>query len=370
MEAAEGRKGELDAKVGELDRQIAGVQDDVAAAEQRLAALVGRQQATEARLEQARRELQEAKDALGRSAVAAYTGQTEAARWADLLLHSRTMGELATKRTYIRAAAGSQAELITTAERLRDEVQDLRNELDGARAQAQGQRDVVAGEQAKLQSGRAEQDAVRQEVGAQVADLDETRATRSSPAKRSSKPRPGPSSGTRPPSPRPCGPGSRAGAHRAGAHGGSNGSSGGGTSSGGSQPSSGPRRPGGLVSPIPGAPIVSGFGNRVHPVYGTVRMHTGVDLGASTGTAIRAAGSGVVVTAASMGGYGMATVIDHGGSLATLYGHQSSIGVSEGQEVTQGQVIGRVGCTGTCTGPHLHFEVRVNGSPVNPMGYL
>jgi murein DD-endopeptidase MepM/ murein hydrolase activator NlpD len=108
----------------------------------------------------------------------------------------------------------------------------------------------------------------------------------------------------------------------------------------------------------------------VHPVYGTVRMHTGIDYGASSGTSIRAAGDGVVVTASSMGGYGMATVIDHGGGLATLYGHQSSIGVSAGQRVSQGQTIGRVGCTGTCTGPHLHFEVRVNGSPVNPLSYL
>jgi murein DD-endopeptidase MepM/ murein hydrolase activator NlpD len=128
--------------------------------------------------------------------------------------------------------------------------------------------------------------------------------------------------------------------------------------------------PGRLVHPVPGAPITSPFGSRVHPIYGTVRMHTGIDFGADSGTAIRAAADGVVVSASWYGGYGNATIIDHGGGLATLYGHQSSMGVSAGQKVTAGQTIGRVGCTGDCTGPHLHFETRVNGDPVNPANYL
>jgi murein DD-endopeptidase MepM/ murein hydrolase activator NlpD len=125
-----------------------------------------------------------------------------------------------------------------------------------------------------------------------------------------------------------------------------------------------------LAVPIPGAPITSGFGPRVHPIYGDVRVHTGVDFGASYGTAIHAAADGVVVSAGPLGGYGNATVIDHGNGLATLYGHQSSIIVSPGQHVSRGQVIGYVGCTGLCTGPHLHFEVRVRGTPVDPMQYL
>jgi murein DD-endopeptidase MepM/ murein hydrolase activator NlpD len=77
-----------------------------------------------------------------------------------------------------------------------------------------------------------------------------------------------------------------------------------------------------------------------------------------------------VASAGSLGGYGNATIIEHGGGLATLYGHQSAFLVSEGDRVTAGEVIGRVGCTGSCTGPHVHFEVRVNGDPVDPMGYL
>ena len=78
----------------------------------------------------------------------------------------------------------------------------------------------------------------------------------------------------------------------------------------------------------------------------------------------------MIVSAGPYGGYGNATIIDHGGGLATLYGHQSAILVSAGEHVTRGEVIGRVGCTGDCTGPHLHFEVRVNGTPVNPVPYL
>jgi murein DD-endopeptidase MepM/ murein hydrolase activator NlpD len=98
-------------------------------------------------------------------------------------------------------------------------------------------------------------------------------------------------------------------------------------------------------------------------------MHTGIDIAAPTGTPIKAAKSGTVISAGDAGGYGLATIIDHGGGFSTLYGHQSRIAVSGGS-VSQGQVIGYVGCTGHCTGSHLHFETRVNGSPQNPMNYL
>ena len=125
-----------------------------------------------------------------------------------------------------------------------------------------------------------------------------------------------------------------------------------------------------FIRPIAGAPINSGFGYRTDPVTGTQALHSGVDFGASCGTPIRAAGSGKILSAAPNSGYGNATVINHGGGLATLYGHQSAFAVSAGQVVTQGQVIGYVGSTGKSTGCHLHFEVRVNGNPVNPLGYL
>jgi murein DD-endopeptidase MepM/ murein hydrolase activator NlpD len=99
-------------------------------------------------------------------------------------------------------------------------------------------------------------------------------------------------------------------------------------------------------------------------------MHTGIDIGAPSGSAIRAAKGGTVISAGYNGGYGLAVVIDHGGGLTTLYGHCSSISVGDGASVSQGQTIGAVGCTGSCTGPHLHFETRVGGTPQNPMNYL
>ena len=119
----------------------------------------------------------------------------------------------------------------------------------------------------------------------------------------------------------------------------------------------------GLIWPVQG-PITSPFGWR----WG--RMHEGIDIGVGYGTPIHAAAAGTVIYCGWESGYGNLVVIDHGGNLATAYGHQSSIAVSCGQQVDQGQVIGYVGCTGHCFGPHLHFEVRVNGNPVDPLGYL
>ena len=119
----------------------------------------------------------------------------------------------------------------------------------------------------------------------------------------------------------------------------------------------------GFVWPVNGV-LTSGFGWR----WG--RMHEGIDIAAPSGSPVVAAASGTVIYAGWMGGYGNLVIIDHGGGLATAYGHQSSVAVGVGQVVMQGQTIGYSDCTGHCFGPHLHFEVRVNGSPVDPLGYL
>jgi len=134
----------------------------------------------------------------------------------------------------------------------------------------------------------------------------------------------------------------------------------------------------GVLQGAPG-PIRRGSGNMIWPVNGTFtspfgqrwgRLHAGIDIAAPSGTPIRAADSGTVVLAGSQGGYGNYTCVAHSGSLSTCYAHQSAFATSTGANVSQGQVIGYVGNTGNSTGAHLHFEVRINGSPVDPMGYL
>ncbi len=124
-----------------------------------------------------------------------------------------------------------------------------------------------------------------------------------------------------------------------------------------------------LLWPAAG-PMTSPYGYRTHPIFGDTRLHTGIDIGAGYGAPVIAADAGTVIFAGVMSGYGNAIVIDHGGGLATTYNHLASFTVSSGQVVSRGSQIASVGCTGYCTGPHLHFEVRVDGSPVDPMPYL
>jgi peptidoglycan DL-endopeptidase CwlO len=132
----------------------------------------------------------------------------------------------------------------------------------------------------------------------------------------------------------------------------------------------------------PAGPIKRGSGNFIWPVNGPIvspfgmrwgRLHAGVDIAVPSGTPIRASAAGTVAFTqpeSSSGGYGNYTCIQHGGGISTCYAHQASFGVSSGQQVSQGQVIGISDCTGHCLGPHVHFEVRVNGAPVDPLGYL
>ena len=124
-----------------------------------------------------------------------------------------------------------------------------------------------------------------------------------------------------------------------------------------------------LAAPV-NAPITSDFGWRIHPIYGTSRLHAGTDFGVDEGTPVHAADGGVVVEAGWISGYGYTVIIDHGNGMSTLYAHNSDVAVSPGQTVSKGQVVSYSGNTGGSTGPHLHFEVRINGEPTDPMGYL
>jgi murein DD-endopeptidase MepM/ murein hydrolase activator NlpD len=133
--------------------------------------------------------------------------------------------------------------------------------------------------------------------------------------------------------------------------------------------SSGPRDNGSGLSWPTSGPLTSSFGYRMHPIYHYRRLHAGIDIGAPWGQSVHAAAGGVVTFAGGMGGYGNMVLVSHGG-LTTGYAHLSAITVRRGAHVSRGSVVGRIGSTGSSTGPHLHFETRVNGSPVNPMRYF
>jgi murein DD-endopeptidase MepM/ murein hydrolase activator NlpD len=348
VDASLSRKKSLDDKVADLDRQLASTQSDLATAQSQLDALQSRQRGTEKQLAVVRAQMAAAQQQLQEQAVSAYIGRSDAGRWDDLLRAS-SLDQLATKQSYLSVVGATQTELIASKERLRDETNDLLGDLKVARDKAQAERDVVDGQRANLQSERDSQAAVRYQVSVEIADYqsllqevlsrkDEFQAQAQDLAAQSEAVA------------------EELGRRQAQAQSDASSSSSSGT--------------GGLADPLPHIEINSGFGYRVHPIYGTVLLHTGDDLAADSGDPIHAAADGVVVSAGWLGGYGNATVIDHGGGLATLYGHQSVILVSPGQHVVKGQVIGKVGCTGSCTGPHLHFEVRINGNPVDPTPYL
>ncbi len=138
------------------------------------------------------------------------------------------------------------------------------------------------------------------------------------------------------------------------------------------------------IAPLPGDPSVqgyqwpvnqpyrvsSGFGPRIHPIFGTRRQHTGLDIGGGSGDPIYAAKGGTILSAGWRGGYGNAVVVDHGGGFSTLYAHQSKTNVTAGQVVSRGDVVGFIGSTGWSTAPHLHYELRLNGQPIDPLPYL
>jgi len=343
IDASAARRRSLDGRVATIDRQIAAVQTDLDAAQQRLDAQQAQVAKIENRLAEARHQLGVARDDLRRRALAAYMGRSDIGRYAELVLHVRDMRQLAASSSYLSAVLQAQADSLHRAQKLGKEVERLRDDAEAARLASQTGRDAVAGRKAALEQSRQEADGLRGQVRAELADqgraLDEIQARRgefeaqlaalqvtSDHLAELLRARQGGETAT-------------------------------------------PARRGLFARPVDG-PITSGFGPRVHPIFGDVRMHTGVDFGVAAGTPIRAAGDGVVVLAGPYGGYGNATVIDHGNALATLYGHQSALLVAPGDRVTRGQVIGRSGCTGYCTGPHLHFEVRVYGTPVDPLPYL
>lgn len=346
LEAAIAHRQALEAQVAALDRQIGEATRLVQAAEAEIARINAQIETVQREIDRIKLEIEQSKAKFNDSAVSLYKGSGNGSGSAltllstdggahDLVAGSKYLGQntrqfereiqrqgglkvqLDDAQSDLRKeqAKAEEAERAAAAER--DRVTNLRAQADAEREQAAAaeaeEQQLIEAIRARKAEFEAEYAAVQAQIEAQIA----ASVSRGNPTPQAS--------------------------------------SGGGN--------------GRFILPV-SAPVTSGFGTRTHPISGTSRMHTGVDLGASSGTPIKAADAGTVVMAGSNGGYGNWTLVDHGGGLATGYGHQSSIGVSVGQGVGRGQVIGRVGSTGASTGPHLHWEVRINGNPVDPMAWL
>lgn len=314
----------LDAKQSELDRAVAE--------------LDGAKQ----RLDEVRAHLKKALVALRQRLVAMYEAGTP-----DLLsviVESSSVSDLATRAEYLDRLRGMDEAVVGRVRDLRDEVREIVSRLRDAKDTIEAARNAIAAEeqalagarsalqshQQQLLGARADREAALAEIRKHEQELDGSVAAIQGKIAAQLM-----AAGS---TPLPAGP-----------------------IKGGS---------GSMIWPVDG-PVVSGFGGR--NIGAGYEYHPGIDIAVPEGTPIRAALAGTVIFTepeASSGGYGNYTCIDHGGGLSTCYAHQSSFVVSAGESVSQGQVIGYSGCTGYCLGPHVHFEVRINGSVTDPMGYL
>ena len=343
IDDANARKASATAKLADITKQLPTAQAALDDATKKLSSVDSELAIAESELATANARLRGGTDALKRRAIEAYMGQPDSSALA-VGVHVSTFREYVALREYIKAVAHTHVKVVDHYDDLQRAAASLEDTVARRRAEAKAQRDEVARQTNALATAKSTQESLKAQADSAAADaanlLKQVRSKKSLFQSQYNALKAQSDAIARQLKSR--------------------------------QSNQGPAPSGhGVLSvPIPGAPITDYFGPRVHPIFGDVRMHTGIDFGASEGTPIHAAADGVVVSAGVLGGYGNATIIDHGNSLATLYAHQSRMIVSAGQSVKRGQVIGYVGHTGYATGPHLHFEVRVDGTPVDPMKYL
>lgn len=337
--AADVRHG-LDEDVAKIDGRVAQTEAGVAEAQAAHETALAELNQVRVQLDAAKKRLAAGRKILTQRAVAAYVGNP-AATAANAMLEVQSLRDVEKTRVFFRVLVDAQQRQVAKLDGLREEARRAQEVVTAQVDEAKNKFDDVKAGLSELELVRAEADQVRDRATAQEqaeralftearSRTDELEARLASLQAESD------------------------------AIGGMLRVRGGGAGA----------RPGSLEPPIPFAAVTSRFGPRTHPILGTVRNHNGIDLRAGTGTPVRAAADGEVVVAGVRGGYGNAVLIEHGGNLATFHAHMSSILVSAGQMVKAGQIVGLVGSTGMSTGPHLHFEVRIGGTPVDPLPYL
>ncbi|HMC50619.1 MAG TPA: peptidoglycan DD-metalloendopeptidase family protein [Solirubrobacterales bacterium] len=340
---------DLGDRIDRLTTEVAGLRKQEAALEVRLNAkqaeldrAMAQLDVAKTRLVKMRSHLKRALSALRDRLVAMYeTGTPDVL---SVIVGANGYDDLIDRTEYLNRIRGNDEAIVGRVRELRDQVRRTVDRLRGAKDQIEAARDSIAAEEQALASARGavqqRQSSLLAARGDRVAALKEIRSHEEeldgSVAKIQAK----------------------IATQLAGY---------------GSVPlPAGPIRGGssGLIWPVDG-PVVSGFGPRT--INGSYEYHPGIDIAVPSGTPIRAAAAGTVIFTepeSSSGGYGNYTCIDHGGGLSTCYAHQETFAVSAGQQVSQGQIIGYSDCTGYCFGPHLHFEVRIDGEVTDPMAYL
>ena len=334
-EKVDRRVDRLDAELQDLALQIGEVRDDLADAQYRISLL-------EKELQEILADLQARTEVYTGRAVAIY--KAGPGMYVDGLLDSEDFSDLFDRLAYYQASVDADAELIAEIQVMRDQTTTRREQVEAERARIAKAKLRLEQDKARLAEARneqalvlAEREAVLSEKKAILAEVESRKSSAKAIYEQLQK--------------------DAAEIQNLLASSGS--------SSGGIFPTGG----GQLAWPASG-PITSPYGWRIHPVFGDRRMHEGIDIGAPYGAPVVSASDGTVVYAGTMSGYGNVVVVDHGGGLSTAYNHMSAILVGSGQSVSRGSQVGAIGCSGYCTGPHLHFEVRVNGSAVDPMPYL
>jgi murein DD-endopeptidase MepM/ murein hydrolase activator NlpD len=339
VEEVRARRTELEAVARQLEAQIAAATERYDAAQREVDRIGAEIAKVQAEIDRLQVQIDAEQAEFEQSAVTLYRNGGAAAESLSVLTFSDNPGEGLAAQRYMRQIADDAQEAIDQYDALQDDVDVARRELQAQQDLAKEARAVAEAERAEVQRLRDEHEPARaaaeEEEGREEEVLDGVQARKSEFESQLAQLQ------------------AEQAALAASV------SRGSGSRGSGNGP---------LSWPCDGG-VVSGFGYRVHPISGTSRMHSGVDINCANGAPISAAGSGVVTSAGWNGGYGNAVVVDHGDGLATMYAHQSQIAASPGQTVSAGEVVGYVGSTGYSTGPHLHWEVWVNGTPVDPMGY-
>lgn len=336
--AAETRLDEVEDRLSDLDSEISRLQDEMATAQKKLAVL-------SIHLDDIQETLARNQSLFEERAVSAYKAGPSAAM--DSLLSAETFSDLLERYVYYESALDADIELIDEIGRLESQTEDRRDLVEVQQSTIARNKLVVERQRAEVARVRAERAALFEAKQAAVAEkravLESVRTKQDELAKIERELE----------------------QESAEIRGLLSGGSGSPDLSGSGSPAS----YGEFAWPANG-PLTSAYGYRMHPVLGYSRLHAGIDIGAAYGTPVWAADGGVVSFTGVMSGYGNVVIVDHGGGLATTYNHLSAFLVEDGQTVSRGQQIGLIGATGMVTGPHLHFEVRANGSPVDPMPYL